>query len=129
MKTIILYTLTLGLLLSGCNAEPINKEQTAQAQTRAREIISLVRDQKTEELTKIIRTAEESGVKRHAATTEKVKKLFAGIELSKIEFGPSSYDKVRGVIVVQIVAPIRIDMEFSIDPDTGRPAKLQALHP
>jgi hypothetical protein len=129
MKTIILFTLTLLTLLPACNAKPINIEHTTQAQTRVLEIISFVIDQKTVELEKIISTAEESGVKRHAATAVKVKEIFAGIELSKVEFGPSSYDKVRGVIVVQIVAPIRIDLEFSIHPDNGRPAKLQALHP
>lgn len=129
MKTIILYTSAFIFLVSACKAEPMSKELSEQTQVRAREIIKLAKDQKTEELIKNIRPAEESGVKRHAATADKVTKIFGSVDLSKIEFGASSYDKVREVFVIQITSPIRIDLEFSIDSKTGKPAKLQALHP
>ncbi|GAA5129106.1 hypothetical protein GCM10023212_36640 [Luteolibacter yonseiensis] len=116
-------------MFSACKAEPASEETTATSRTLTREIISLAKGQNTAELAKKILPAEESGVKRHAATEEGVKKILAGVDPLTVEFGPTYYSKEKSVIVVKIKAPLLIDLEYSIDPKTGKPAKLQALHP
>jgi hypothetical protein len=115
--------------LTSCRADEVKKDQVRDIQTKTRQIVTLIKQDKPTEVAKRILDAKESGVKRHAASIESVKNFFDGIDVDKIEFGPSSFDAERQVFVVRVVAPRNIQLEYSVDPDTGGPGKLQSIHP
>ena len=114
---------------SSCSAEEVPDAKSKEMQTKTKQLIQLVRQDKRGEAAKVILPPKESGVKRHAASFESVSKFFDGVDLEKIKFGPSSFDAERRVFVIRIVEPRNLQLEYAVDPETGNPGKLQAIHP
>jgi len=128
MKTITYINFTV-LSLTSCQAEEVKEAEVKNLQMKTREIVLLVKQNRPEEASERIISPEKSGVKRHAASIESIKRFFDGVNIDKIEFGTSSFDKERNVYVIRIVSPKNLQLEFSVDPDTGKPSKLQSIHP
>jgi uncharacterized membrane protein YkoI len=128
MKT-IKYIILVVFSLTSCQAENLKESQVKSIQAKTREILLLTKQNKSEEVSERIISPEKSGVKRHAASIESIKRFFDGVDVDKIEFGNTTFDKERNVYVIRIVSPKNLQLEYSVDTATGNPGKLQSIHP
>lgn len=130
MRKTFIPSLIFILFVTSCNAsEEKTNAQILKAREQATKIIELAKAADNEKLAKEIRPADESKVKRHAATKEKVVRLFKDIDLNKVKFGKSFHYPDKNLIIVRLEEPIRMDLEFYFEESSGQPPRLQALHP
>lgn len=130
MRKTFIATFISILLISSCNAnEEKANASLFKAREQTRKIIELSKATDSDKLAKEIRSPDESKVKRHAATNEKVIRLFKDIDPKKLKFGKSFHYPEKNLIIVRIEEPIRMDLEYYYDESSGQPPRLQALHP
>jgi NAD-specific glutamate dehydrogenase len=128
MKTTACVLLTI-FTMASCEAGKLKEDEVQTLQSKTKDIVSLIKQNNSDEVSKRILTAEKSGVKRHPASIENIKKFLGDIDIDKLKFGPSHFDDQRRLFVIQIVSPKNLQVEYSFDPDTGKPGKLQSIHP
>ncbi len=104
-------------------------EVMSAASSKTVSIVELARANDTDQLAKAIRSADESKVKRHAATKENVLRLLGNIEPEQLKLGKIHFDPNRSLVFVRIDEPVRLDLEYYIDDSSSYQLRLQAIHP
>lgn len=132
MKRILIgmvaLTTSVATIFAGESAERIAIKDKAKAQ--ALFIVRLAKDAKdTRDMKAHIRVSEVSGVKRHAATPDNVRKWFCNIDVNKVKTGRIDWFAERRLVIVRIDEPIRCDLEFYVGGSEQSDIKLQAIHP
>jgi hypothetical protein len=132
MKNTIISLLLVSLASNTAFADSAAEETKMKEQAKVQTMLVL-RLAKTvaspQDLASHVRTPEESGIKRHGATPDKVKQWFKNIDEEKIKIGRIDWIPTKNLVIVRIEEPIRCDLEFHIEVE-GKPVlKLQAIHP
>lgn len=130
MRKFTFLTITSILaLISSSAGEEKNSNAVEQAKVKTTVIIELAKANDIEKLANELRSPEESGITRHAATQKKVINIFKDVDLQKLKIDKSYYYKEKKLIILKIKEPIMIDLEYYYYPESGNPPKLQSLHP